>query len=72
MAVDYLRVYALLAPFIMLFFALDNYLRICGRVRYSMGINVFTSLVNIVLDALFPVSYTHLDVYKRQPAAYPA
>ena len=53
MAVDYLRVYALLAPFIMLFFALDNYLRICGRVRYSMGINVFTSLVNIVLDALF-------------------
>ena len=57
MAVDYLRVYALLAPFIMLFFALDNYLRICGRVRYSMGINVFTSLVNIVLDALFLIVF---------------
>ena len=41
----------------MLFFALDNYLRICGRVRYSMGINVFTSLVNIVLDALFLIVF---------------
>ncbi len=57
MAVDYLRVYALLAPFIMLFFALDNYLRICGRVRYSMGVNVFTALANIVLDALFLIVF---------------
>ena len=57
MAVDYLRVYALLAPFIMLFFSVDNYLRICGRVRYSMILNVVTALLNIVLDFLFLVVF---------------
>ncbi len=50
LAVAYLRVYALFSPAIMIFFALDNYLRICGLVRYSMMLNVLTSVLNILLD----------------------
>ncbi|WP_246019766.1 MATE family efflux transporter [Bacilliculturomica massiliensis] len=53
LAVEYMRVYAVFSPGIMIFFALDNYLRICGKVRYSMLMNVGISLLNIVLDALF-------------------
>lgn len=53
MAVTYMRVYAAFAFLIMHFFALDNYLRICGKVHYSMGMNVVMSLANIVLDWLF-------------------
>ena len=34
----------------MIFFALDNYLRICGLVRYSMMLNILTSVLNILLD----------------------
>ncbi|WP_418667418.1 MATE family efflux transporter [Allofournierella sp.] len=55
MAVEYMRVYAVFAPLIMCFFAVDNYLRICGRVKYSMFMNVIISLANIVLDALLIV-----------------
>lgn len=53
LAVEYLKVYALFAPLVMVFFAVDNDLRICGRPRYSMGLNVATALLNIVLDFLF-------------------
>lgn len=57
MAVTYMRVYALFAPFIMSFFAIDNFLRICGKVHYSMGINIFTAASNIFLDWLFIVEF---------------
>ena len=50
MGAEYMQVYAVFAPVIMVFFAVDNYLRICGRVRYSMILNVVTALLNIVLD----------------------
>lgn len=56
-AVDYMRVYALFSPAIMIFFAVDNFLRICGRVRYSMVMNIVISLGNIVLDALLIVGF---------------
>ncbi|MEG0988227.1 MAG: MATE family efflux transporter [Clostridium sp.] len=57
MAVTYMRVYAFFSPLIMGFFAIDNYLRICGRVRYSMAMNLFTSVANIGLDWLFIVKF---------------
>lgn len=57
LAVEYMRVYAVFSPLIMIFFALDNYLRICGKVRYSMLMNVFMALANIALDALFIVVF---------------
>ncbi len=53
LAVEYMRVFSLFAPGIMVFFAVDNYLRICGRPHYSMAINIITSLLNIFLDYLF-------------------
>ncbi len=49
----YMQVFAAFSPLVMIFFAVDNYLRICGRARYSMWINVILSLVNILLDYLF-------------------
>lgn len=53
LAVSYLRVYAGFAPLVMCFFAVDNYLRICGKVRYSMWMNIVISIANILLDLLF-------------------
>lgn len=54
-AQEYLCVYAIFAPGVMLFFATDNYLRICGKEKYSMAIIVFTSVLNIILDFLLIV-----------------
>ena len=54
LAVQYMQVYAICSPVTTIIFAVDNYLRICGFIRGSMVINILT------------VSYTHLDVYKRQ------
>lgn len=56
-AVEYMRVYAVFAPFIMIFFALDNYLRVCGKTIYSMGMNIFIALSNLFLDWLFIVHF---------------
>lgn len=53
LATEYVRVYAVFAPLIMVFYAVDNYLRICGKPRYSMTVTVVTSLLNIFLDFLF-------------------
>ena len=57
MAGEYLKVYAVFSPLVMCFFAVDNYLRICGRMRYSMWMNVGVSLANIGLDALFVAGF---------------
>jgi putative MATE family efflux protein len=53
LAEEYLRVYALFLPLIAGYFAIDNYLRICGKPRYSMAINIATAVLNILLDFLF-------------------
>lgn len=53
MAADYMKVMAVSAPLLLLFFATDNYLRICGKVRMSMYLNVSAAVMNIALDALF-------------------
>ena len=53
LAVEYVRVYAAFSPLIMVFFAVDNYLRICGRTHYSMAINIITAVLNIILDYIF-------------------
>lgn len=52
-AAEYMRVCAVFAPTIMVCFAVDNYLRICGRIKYSMGVNIAVALLNIVLDYIF-------------------
>ncbi len=48
--VEYLRVYAVFSPLLPLFFATDNYLRVCGKEKLSMGIGIVTQLLNILLD----------------------
>ena len=52
-AVQYLRVYALCSPVTTIIFAVDNYLRICGKVRRSMLLNIFMSVLSGVLEFLF-------------------
>ncbi|EDP6911979.1 MATE family efflux transporter [Campylobacter upsaliensis] len=50
---DVTFIFALFMPVISLYFALDNYLRICGKTTHSMMINVIIALSNIFLDYLF-------------------
>ncbi len=52
-AARYIAVFGLLAPTGMLFFATDNYLRICGSVNLSMWINIGVTVSNIALLCLF-------------------
>jgi len=56
-SIAYIRVYAVFAPLILVFFAVDNYLRICGKQTYSMILNIVTAALNIVLDFLFLVVF---------------
>lgn len=47
---QYLRVYALASPFNLIMFAVDNYLRICGKIKYSMFVNLFVSVLIIMIE----------------------
>ncbi len=49
LAADYLKVFGLLAPISMIFFGADDFLRICGKVKYSMIANLCVCFVNIFL-----------------------
>ncbi|MEG1290675.1 MAG: MATE family efflux transporter [Lachnospiraceae bacterium] len=53
MAYQYIRVFAIGLSFIMPLFAMDNFLRVCGKAKYSMWVNIVVSVLNIVLDWLF-------------------
>lgn len=53
LGVRYMRVYALTSPVTTIVFAMDNYLRICGRLRSSMNLNIFMSVISIVLEFTF-------------------
>lgn len=52
-AVEYLRVYALCSPVTTIVFAMDNYLRICGKIRTSMFLNIFMSVISAFLEFVF-------------------
>ena len=56
-AVQYLRVYALCSPLTTIVFAMDNYLRICGKIRSSMFLNILMSALSAVLEFLFLVIF---------------
>ena len=45
-------IFILALPIIGPFFALDNYLRICGKANMSMWVNIIVSILNIILDAI--------------------
>lgn len=50
---QYLKVYALCSPLTTSLFAVDNYLRICGRIRQSMCLNILMSVLCAALEFLF-------------------
>ena len=52
-AVSYLRVYALFSPLTTAAFAVDNYLRICGRIRYSLMMNVVLAAMAVTYEMIF-------------------
>ena len=52
-AVSYLRVYALFSPLTTSAFAVDNYLRICGRIRYSLMMNVVLAVMAVIYEMIF-------------------
>lgn len=59
LSMDYVKIYIMCSPIIMVSFALDNYLRVCGWATYSMIVNVSVSLLNILLDYLFIVKWNY-------------
>lgn len=54
---EYLQIFSIFSPFIIISFAIDNYLRICGKTFYSMSVNISIALINIFLDWLFIVVF---------------
>ncbi|MBQ6394870.1 MAG: MATE family efflux transporter, partial [Atopobiaceae bacterium] len=53
MATTFLRVYAVGAPVTSLMFALDNFLRICGRIKSSLALNLFMALTGAITEFSF-------------------
>lgn len=53
LGVQYMRVYALTAPVTTIVFAMDNYLRICGKIKTSMNLNILMSVISCTLEYLF-------------------
>lgn len=50
--VTYTRVYAVFSPLLPIYFAMDNYLRVCGKETLSMWLSVATQGLNIVMDVI--------------------
>ena len=49
-AVEYLKIYSMFGPLIPVYFATDNYLRVCGKEKLSMAIGIVTQTLNVILD----------------------
>lgn len=52
MGTQYLQVYALASPLTTMIFAVDNFLRICGKIKTSMAINIILSILILGLEYL--------------------
>ena len=61
-AVEYLRVYAVCSPVTTIVFAADNYLRICGKIRTSMMLNILMSVVIMALEFVF-LAWFHWGIW---------
>ena len=57
LATQYLRVYAICSPLCTIVFAADNYLRICGKIKTSMVLNIVMSAAILLLELLFLVGF---------------
>lgn len=54
-AVGYFRVFCIFMPICSVYFSTDNYLKVCGKMRLSMVINIVCSVLNFLLDVLLIV-----------------
>lgn len=61
LAYKFAYIFILFLPITAPFFAIDNYLRICGKANMSMWINIGVSVLNIILDAIF-IGYLKLGI----------
>ena len=50
--ITYTEIYALFSPLLPIYFATDNYLRVCGKESLSMWLSVGTQALNILLDVI--------------------
>ena len=55
--ITYIRVYAIFSPLMPIYFATDNYLRVCGKEKISMWVSIGTQSLNIGLDVILIVFY---------------
>lgn len=53
MAVEYMRVYAICSPVTTIVFAMDNYLRICSKIRRSLALNILMAVIGAALEFTF-------------------
>ncbi len=53
LGVEYLQTYVIFLPFSSIIFAVDNFLRVCGKTKTSMSINIAMSLTIVLLEYLF-------------------
>lgn len=56
LAIQYIRVYAIASPFTTMVFAVDNFLRICGKIKSSMALNIVMLILNIRSGISFSVT----------------
>ncbi len=57
LCIEYARIYIIFYPFVALYFAVDNYLKIAKKPLYSMFLNIIVALINLGLDYLFLVVF---------------
>ncbi len=50
--ITYIRVYAMFSPLVPIYFATDNFLRVCGKEKLSMWLGIITQGFNIILDVI--------------------
>lgn len=50
LAVEYLTVYSVFAPLVPVYFATDNFLRVCGKQRFGMVVGIATQTANVAMD----------------------
>ena len=56
-AVDYVRVYTVFSPITPLMFAMDNFLRISGKIKTSMALNIVASALTVITELLLIVVF---------------
>ena len=61
-SIMYLRIYAVFVPISGMMFAMDNYLKVCGKVSRSMALNILMAVSGAVIEAVLLI-VLHVDVW---------